>query len=430
MVFSFSLSSFLKPSAPAPDSVTQLMDEAQQLHALKREALTRARAGAMDDAGNPRMPTLEDYRLAAVAIGSERGLDEAHWNPRVYANLDGQDITGFLLQDRQALLPGSSAAPQSLDFYDQDGDRAITDFYANVSFYEAKLKDCMVRPATSFNDALSHAAALESVTFCGMQEGDVFRFGGGAYANVTLEQVSGGNVVFGQGARVEGLVLSSGLTASVTMEERAHVQGITVGDGVRIIDLQMAPGASICNAVFGEHTISQVSCIERVRLEDVSFAGNISNVAMDGATHVRVVFDGANLSNTSMRGATLDRSQFKNGCLLDGLDLRDAVVIDLMLNGKPVTDLAQLANAGAHTEGAILQNSQAFLARAELTETLKQTQQWGGQTLNESGKDAEKREVLAAMSTPGQPERPVPAKKEADGPSLAYYYEKMRNGDV
>ena len=88
----FALSNLFKSSTPAAPSI----DPAAVTRGYKVEALENARSTAQSEA---RMPTLEDYRLACIALGEAKQLPANEWNPRSYADLSGMTISGFEISD-------------------------------------------------------------------------------------------------------------------------------------------------------------------------------------------------------------------------------------------------------------------------------------------------------------------------------------------
>lgn len=99
-----SIFSFMKrgPAQPANDP---LAAQRARIKGFKEESLERASTEAHAEG---RMPTLTDYFIACEMLGAERrGLiadEHLHWGPKVYTDLSGLTIDGFLIR-REDLTP-------------------------------------------------------------------------------------------------------------------------------------------------------------------------------------------------------------------------------------------------------------------------------------------------------------------------------------
>jgi hypothetical protein len=96
---------FLKrtPEAAAPDPMAQHL---AAIKALKTHALSMAIADAHAD---KRMPTITDYFIACEMLGQEKSAELAEknivWNVKVYADLSGLHIDGFLMRKEDLTPP-------------------------------------------------------------------------------------------------------------------------------------------------------------------------------------------------------------------------------------------------------------------------------------------------------------------------------------
>lgn len=294
------ISSYLKNPAPArvdpyaQDSYAHLRDEQNAVFTIKQSLLAQARASA----GNER-PSLEDYRRACEAFAeTEQGqqmVADGRWNPRAYANLDGQDVSGFMISE-----PKKRATENLMD---QDNDHTINDFYTNISFYDANLKNAYVDPATSFNEEVAKAKNLEGLTFNGMGADDTFTFAVGNYKNIKMTNINGGEIVFASG-KVDGLDIE-GKEAKITLGADAVVEHMHVSKDFRILTLDMAPGAMLANSNLEQVTVSMTSRTAGATFQNVNITGN-----------------------------------------LDGLDLSGARLNNFSINGQPITDSNQLKEFG------------------------------------------------------------------------------------
>ena len=99
MGFSITFSDFFKQTVPSKAS-QPAMSPTQELFELKKRLLIQAAEKARTDG---RVATLEDYRLACVHYGqSNDGMamtERGEWGPKIYADLRGQHLTGFLIAD-------------------------------------------------------------------------------------------------------------------------------------------------------------------------------------------------------------------------------------------------------------------------------------------------------------------------------------------
>jgi uncharacterized protein YjbI with pentapeptide repeats len=356
MAFFDRVSSALNRAAEMTHEVTH--DEAGMLFDFKREALQHAKSAAE---AQGRMPTLEDYRLSAEALGHSRAAEmEKHgiqWSPQIYADLSGQTLDGFRLSsdDQEKAL----ATARDLDLYDSDGNgkidsAPISKFYDNVSFSGATIKNGFVEPATSYNDQIAQAGTIENMTFKGLKEGDQFNLGGGHYANLTCVGFDGGDVHF-HGSHVDGLHIAAGPNGevqkftSITLDDHASVKHMDVS-GAHIVSLTAAPGVEISHSQFKHTTIDSASHLEGTRWKDVQF-------------------ENTNLCHVDMHGAQLSKVDIKNSDL-HGLNLHGATIRDLTIDGKPIASAQELAAYGVDAGGANLSVSPQLDADYKRTQML------------------------------------------------------------
>lgn len=274
-------------AAPAPAAAPQPKDNApaDPITQHKQEALLAARTLA---ANENRRPSVEDYRQACVTLGEQQGLDAKEWNPKIFADLKGQDLTDFAISEPAKQAPQKRSMS---DLMDLDGDGAINDFYTNVDFTGADLKNAYVDPATSFNDEIAKAANLKGITFNGMENGDRFLFASGQYSDINLTNVNGGEIVFATGTQVDGLVIN-GQSAAVTLEPKAVASRVSVNDHFRIVKLDVGEGAVISNSDLSNATISMASNLEGSYWQNVKLSANLQGVDLSGANLKNVEVDG------------------------------------------------------------------------------------------------------------------------------------------
>ena len=330
MAFSLNISrarDFLLGSPVEEDLATPLAAEAQSLDQYKAEALGMASRAAQAEQRNP---TLEDYFAAAQQLGQDRDLPANEWNPRVFADLSGQNINGFLISEPKKQEAPTVGAEKNIDALNLDGDgqinvAALSQFYDNVRFDKANLHGCIVDPATSFNDEVAKAASLENVTFTNMKDGDNFTFGAGEYHNITMTDIHGGNITF-EGTKVDGLDRSGAQVASITMDSQTVIRGLDA-TGARIVKLHAEPGAIIAGATFENTTIGMGSDVRGTQWQDVQ------------------------INNSNLQGVDFSGVEMKN----------------VTINGNPITDVAQLTELGATVDAkTTAQASPEFMMQAQL----------------------------------------------------------------
>ncbi len=293
---------FTTPGASASDSTSKLGSEGAQLFAYKQMAIAQARATAQESG---RAASLEDYRQACIALGEKNNLNPAQWNAKIYADVSGQDLSGFAISEPSKTAPSKSV---TADLWNQDSDGCINDFYTNIDFTGANLKDCYVQPATSFNEEIARAKTLEGITFDGMENGDRFVFGGGQYNDIKLTNINGGELVFGKNTQVSNLEIE-GKTASVTVEPNAIISNMSVNNDFRIVTLDMGKGATIANSDLREATISMASNLKGSVWQNVQLGGNLSGVDFSGATMKNMKINGQAITKPEQLkafGATVD----------------------------------------------------------------------------------------------------------------------------
>lgn len=216
------------------------------------------------------------------------------------------------------------------DLMDLDGDAAISDFYTNIEFTGANLKDTFVDPATSFNEEIAKAGKLEGITFNGMENGDRFVFDSGQYTNINLTGVNGGEIVFATGTQVSGITIE-GQSAAISVEPSAMIENIEVNDHFRIIKFDMGKGAIIANSDLSNATISMAS----------------------------------NLEGSIWRNVELGEN-------LDGIDLKGAHITNLRIDGKAITSPEQLIKYGVGVdENTIVSASTEFIREANIANALE-----------------------------------------------------------
>jgi len=283
------------------DTQAALDAQRMQFQQFQRDALQRAKDMA---AGQNQRPTLEHYRLAAMEIGQEKNLSPEEWNVKSYANLSGHTLDGFELSDyRDARAPARSLVNQ----YDRDGDGAISDFYGNVSLADAKLKNCIVDPATSFNEEMGKATELSHVTFNNLHSEDVFRLGNGnkthaEISDIRMHGTNGGTIII-DGAAINSMTIDGNKVARFEMQNGAAIRNLTANAG--IVEINATPGARLEHAQFTSD-LSMAGNMRGIVLSHVDFRGNVP-ADMSGATLSNVTFteggmDGLNLSGTTISG--------------------------------------------------------------------------------------------------------------------------------
>lgn len=308
--------------------------------------------------------SIEHYRQACVAFGEnnpdgQRMVAEGKWSPASYADLSGQNLQGIRLTNPQAIKPAHELSPAiqaDYDSFDRDGDGkinspAVNQFYDRVMFDKnTDLRNAIVDPATSFNKEIAGAGNIDGLTFNNMSADDpAFVFGAGNYTNIKMTNIQGGEIVFGSGSHVDGLTID-GVSARVTIGDRARVSDVTPTNGFSMVLLSMGEGSLLSNADLTNATISQASEFgQGATLQSVTFGSNVSGVDFEGVTLNKAVFNGSNLSDASFAGATLNGVTF-NDIDLATLDLSGVQRMNgVTVNGKQVAtarDLEMMQLAG------------------------------------------------------------------------------------
>lgn len=309
------------PDREAPLNVAMGAAE-YEMYTTKATLLAQVREQAQANGGRP---TLEQYRLACDAFAqTDQGKEMValgKWNPKSYADLSGQDLSGFNISEpKVANLPSHSKngrayqVGKNYDANDFDGDHQINsapinDFYDAISFRGASLRDAMVEPATSFNSQIAEAKNLDNITFRGMEVGDTFTFAASreTYKNAKLEEVNGGTILFAKNTRVDGLEIE-GKSASIGIESGASIEHITATDKFRVIKFEMAQGARVEHSDLEQVTISMASIMAGSTFNDVQF-GNVKGLDFSGVTLTNVSIDGVPIKSASQLaefGATAD----------------------------------------------------------------------------------------------------------------------------
>lgn len=253
-------------------------------------------------------PSLEQYRVACENFAqTDKGKEmvaAGKWKPQIYADLSGQDLSGFAISEPKIANKPSHAKQgrayqvgKNYDANDLDNDHQvnsapINDFYDKVLFTGASLRDTLIEPATSFNKEIAEAKNLDGITFSGMETGDTFTFAASreAYRNIKLEGVNGGDITFARNTRVDGLTLE-GKSASIDIEPGASIQHIAAPDKFRVLHFNMAKGAYVGDSNLENVTISIPSIMEGATFNNVKF-GNIRDVDFRGVTLANVTVDG------------------------------------------------------------------------------------------------------------------------------------------
>ncbi len=290
------------PAAPAKDAPPRNL-EAQALFDIKKTLLTQVRASVPEG----ERPTLEHYRLACEAFTqTPQGQAMAarnEWNPKVFADLSGQDLSGFTISEPKKQLSAhhldlmvppleeQQAADRrlesSVDLHDRDGDgkinvAAANPFYDNIRFDKADLHGAWVEPATSFNTEIAKAENLKDMTFNGMQEGDTFTFRSGVHENARMTNIDGGEIRFDNNSQVNGVSIE-GKAAKITVGDHASVDHIDVSNEFRIIELNMGKNSVISNSDLGQSTVSMTSHFEPgATFQNVHLSGNLSGLDFSG----------------------------------------------------------------------------------------------------------------------------------------------------
>jgi hypothetical protein len=112
-------------SAAAPASEDRDLQESVLLVLrLKNEALQQADRAAQND---QRQPTLSDYFIAAHKLGiTNREALQKHqipWGPRIYSDLSGLKITGFLIREGE-ISPSADIRQQAMQLANEEAAKA------------------------------------------------------------------------------------------------------------------------------------------------------------------------------------------------------------------------------------------------------------------------------------------------------------------
>lgn len=337
-------------SAPgAKDPQAEALAKAQErIHDLKLSALAEARAAAHFNATEKKLaaddpaarPSLEDYRLICERMRDDpkNNLspdEKKNWNAMM-ADLSGHDLKGFMISEP----PKRENVNVASNLMNLDSDGAISnfyDFYSNVSFSGADLDGCYVQPATSFNAELANARSLEGITFDGMSDmnlsgkRDVFTFPSGPCSDITLKNVEGGEIVFGQNSQVRNLSIE-GREASITIEANSQISNLSMNDDFRVLTLNRREDPSgqkasylIADSDLSNATIDMASDLRGVTFQNVTLGTNIKHVDFNGATLNNVRIDGEVAKNS-----------------LSGMDFSNATITNLRINDKLVKSKDEL----------------------------------------------------------------------------------------
>ena len=368
------------PEATATPPLAELPpDAAATLFNHKKDMLAAAQEAA---AGENRKPTLEDYRKQCEAFpttqqGKAFLAAGGEWSPAIYADLSGQKIDGFSISEPQKNAPAKSEHDKRamIDFMDHDGDGIVNEFYTNIDFTGANLKDCFVEPATSFNNEIAKAKSLEKVTFNDMKEGDKFTFGSGEYNDITLTNIKGGAIEF-HGTKVHGLNMEGAKVASITMGEHTSISHLDAKDA-HIVKIEASKGAEIHHANFKGATIDMASKFEGVSLNHVKFKdANLGDVKLDGASLNHVKFKDSELSNLSLVGAKLNDVKFKDNSMKNA-DFSGAQLHNVSIDGKAITRPEQLPDGVKFDAATRITATDDFIKQAKMESALELAKEAG-----------------------------------------------------
>lgn len=284
-----------------------LDSQREELFAQKAKLLAQMRQEA---AANGKKPSLEQYRLIADRFAkSDEGREAVAagvWNEKIAADLSGQDLSGIVFSEPKKIYDIENQTTQvqsDYDSFNRDGDgqinvAACNDFYDNVRLKGSKLRDAIIDPATSFGPEIGNGADLDGLTFNDMKRGDLFVFGAGNYTNIKMTNVNDGEIVFGENSRVEKLSIQ-GRTAALTLGLNAMVDGLTMNDGFRILELEMGKNSLLANADLTQSTISMSSQFEPgATLQNVRLSSNLSGLDFSGVRLNNVFIDGKAIQST------------------------------------------------------------------------------------------------------------------------------------
>ena len=285
---------------PENRQAQELRLQAERIRELQQQALNSAREARRVEGGRI---TLLDYYKAATAAGVPI---EQMFN---FSNMDlrgidicAEDITAINEARREA---DPNATPiENLTRFDD------TKFY-NVVF----------RPATTFNDlgiGARNTVSISGGTFVGVGQNETVTLGNGQYTNICFEDINGGTLALGKGAKVHG-VTGRGACLRLVMGERSVLSGFTTEPrpqdgtpprGLSIIDIQAAPGARIAEATLTGATLSPNSSVRGVVFENVAFNSvNFAGVNFSGAELRGVTIDGQRATFATLRAAGVAEGQ-------------------------------------------------------------------------------------------------------------------------
>lgn len=387
------LKRFGRQAQDQPPAVTSAFPEieqaATQLFEYKKQALHAAREEATQrgDSQTPALPTLVDYFIAAIRLGeshaNEMQRQGIQWTPRVIADLSGQQIEGFSIQ-QDALEPSLSlrtaatlgalesahqagrsatlidmlealqhlqhtgtkreASQQMLDLMQENitnlrdaagpgGEQALHHFFAEISshcrFENTRFENVTVSPASSLmrdghnGAALTENAHFHRVTFDGLHAEDTLTLKRGNYQDISFTHLNGGTIIVADGTEIEGMNLK-GAQASLKIGN-AKLSKLDA-TGAHIVTLEASAGAILREANFSGTTIDMAS-------------------NLNGSIWKSVNFHEANLGHVDLRGAELNEVRFTKTDL-QGLDLRGAKLINLEIDGQRITKASELEQYG------------------------------------------------------------------------------------
>lgn len=354
---------------PEP-TVDPLAQQAADLRALRQEALTRA---STDAKAENRQPTLNDYFIACEQLGEQRRSEfEARgvqWNPRIYADISGMQVDGYLIRRddvvpsndvrevaalrAQGIAQSQGREPSNLDYleavrdverngidamrdlHDLDGDGSInvapvSELYRTIEHRfnpeGASFTNVTFRPATSFS-LVEHAAnaTFGNVSFEGLETGQTLTLGSGKHGaqerfyNVEIK-VDGGDIRINDYAIVNNLVLKGSnehkaAECSLTVGGRAQLNDLKA-EGSHFLNLTAEPGAQIVRGNFNGTTIDVASNLSGSIWRNCEFSkATLRDVNLNGAQLSETHFVNTDLTNVSFAGARL------SNCSISGTDI-------------------------------------------------------------------------------------------------------------
>lgn len=298
------------PESDAPGAFGGVGEEVREMHDTIADRIAAARATAA--AANEDF-SIEHYRKECVAFAEtpegERMVAEGKWTPASYANLSGQDLHGIRLTNPQAIRPEHTLSPAiqaDYDGFNRDGDGqinspAVNQFYDRVTFdKKTDLRASIVDPATSFNEEIAKAGNVDGLTINNLSANDpAFVFGACNYTNINMTNINGGEVIFGDNTRVNGLNIQ-GTSADVTMGNHAMVSNIRTSPGFSIVNLSMGEGSVLANSNLTNATISMASEFEQGgAFQNVQFGRNVAGLDFSGLELKNVSIDGVPIQRAS-----------------------------------------------------------------------------------------------------------------------------------